>query len=378
MKIEELASRIAEAAAHDEKLEILGSGALRKIGKPVVAQGQISLATLSGIEAYEPEELVLTALAGTARADVEAELAAKGQMFAFEPPDLSHFTGAQTSGTLGGLAASNLSGPRRMKAGAARDHLLGFTAVSGRGEIFKAGGKVVKNVTGYDLPKLMAGSWGTLGVMHSLTFKVLPAPETEISMVLEGPRPEQAVRAMAAGMNCSAEVSGAAYLPETKRCWFRLEGVKASLNARQEVLEKALRDYGELHRITASPSRNQWAAIRDGKALGARAEDAVWRISVAPSDGAKVLSGVLGARGFLDWAGGLVWLAVPGEFDANVNQVMAVVKVLGGHASLIRASENVRQRIACRSPEEPAIAAISNRVRKAFDPKGILNPGRMG
>ena len=377
MQINDLADRIRDAAAKSESLEILGSGALRNIGKPVAAQSQLRMESASGIEAYEPEELVLTALAGTPRAAIEAELSAKGQMFAFEPPDLSHFTKAETSGTLGGMAATNLSGPRRVKSGAARDHLLGFQAVSGRGEIFKAGGKVVKNVTGYDLPKLIAGSWGTLAVMHSLTFKVLPAPESEITLILESLYPEQAIRAMAAAMNSPAEVSGAAYVPEKKRCLLRLEGVKPSLSARHDMLAKAVAEFGNLERITASPSRQQWQAIRDGKVLQARPEDAIWRISVAPADGAKVLSGVMGARGYLDWAGGLVWLAVPGEYDAGVNEVLAVVKVLGGHASLIRASETIRQRIACRSPEEPAIAALSEKVRKGFDPAGILNPGRM-
>ena len=162
MQITELEARVKEALARGQTLEVLGSGSKRDIGKPVTASASLRLQVASGIEAYEPEELVLTALAGTKRDEAEAALAEARQMFAFEPPDLSQLLGSPTSGTLGGMAASNLSGPRRVKAGAARDHLLGFTGVSGRGEIFKAGGRVVKNVTGYDLPKLMAGSWARL------------------------------------------------------------------------------------------------------------------------------------------------------------------------------------------------------------------------
>jgi glycolate oxidase FAD binding subunit len=371
--VKELQQAIAEA----KSLEVLGTATKRGIGKPVKAQGTLDLSGLSGITSYEPEELVFSARAGTTRMQAEAALAKSSQMFAFEPPDLSALLGTQGTGTLGGMIATNLSGPRRMKAGAVRDHLLGFDGVSGRGEIFKAGGRVVKNVTGYDLPKLMTGSWGTLAVLHEVTLKVLPQPESEMTLVVHGLTPQDASHAMSAAMGSAAEVSGAAHVPERRETYLRIEGITPSLFARRVMLETVLKPFGQLSLLAESVSRTKWIAIRDAAELNAHSHEAVWRVSVAPMDGHRMLDAVKSARGFLDWAGGLVWLAVADRGDASAGDVQAAVKVLGGHALLVRAAQNIREKVDCMTPEPAPLAALNARVKHAFDPQGILNPGRM-
>ncbi|MDP4823606.1 MAG: 2-hydroxy-acid oxidase, partial [Aestuariivirgaceae bacterium] len=262
-------------------------------------------------------------------------------------------------------------------AGAVRDHVLGFDAVSGRGEIFKAGGRVVKNVTGYDLPKLMTGSWGTLAVLHEVTLKVLPRPESEMTLVVQGLTAEQAARAMSAAMGSAAEVSGAAHVVEKRETHLRIEGITPSLFARRVMLETVLKPFGKLTVLPESVSRAQWIAIRDAAVLNALPHEAIWRVSVAPMDGHRMLDAVKGARGFMDWAGGLVWLAVPDRGDAGATDIHAAVKVLGGHAMLIRASQSIRDSVDCLTPEPAPLAALNLRVKHAFDPGNILNPGRM-
>jgi glycolate oxidase FAD binding subunit len=368
---------LQEAIADAKSLEVLGNGTKRGMARPVKAEGKLDLSRLNAITSYEPEELVFSALAGTSRQQAEAALTQASQMFAFEPPDLSALLGTQSTGTLGGMIATNLSGPRRLKAGAVRDHVLGFEAVSGRGEIFKAGGRVVKNVTGYDLPKLMTGSWGTLAVLHEVTLKVLPRPESEMTLVVHGLAPQDAAQAMSAAMGSAAEVSGAAYLPQTRDTFIRIEGITPSLFARRVMLETVLKHFGPLSLLAESISRAQWIAIRDAVVLNAGSHEAIWRVSVAPMDGHRMLDAVQSARGFMDWAGGLVWLALPDRGDAGAGQVQAAVKVLGGHALLIRAAQNIREKVDCMTPEPAPLAALNARVKSAFDPQNILNPGRM-
>ncbi len=206
----ELAQLVAQAEA---PFEIIGTGTKRGLGRPVQAARTLDMSAFAEIAAYEPEELILEAGAGTRLAEIEALIAARGQQLAFEPPDLSRLLGSPHSGTLGGLMACNLAGPRRIKAGAARDHVLGIRGVSGRGEVFKAGARVVKNVTGYDLPKLLTGSYGTLAALTSITVKVLPRPETEETILVEGLDDTAAVSVMSLAMQSACEVSGAAHVP---------------------------------------------------------------------------------------------------------------------------------------------------------------------
>jgi glycolate oxidase FAD binding subunit len=392
------------ALAEGKTLEIVGHGSKRAIGRPPQTDLALDLSALSGITLYEPEELVLSAKAGTPLAEIEALLAGKGQRLAFEPMDCGQLLGGPTGrGTIGGTIAANLSGPRRLTAGAARDHLLGFVAVSGRGETFKSGGRVVKNVTGYDFCKLMAGSWGTLAALTEVTMKTLPKPETEATVGISGLDDAAAVRAMTAAMGSTCEVSGAAHLPAATAARFpmgaavaagrsltalRLEGVAPSVAHRQAALRALLRPHsasgqGEPALIDDMVSRRLWVAIRDVAAFASSrtgGDQAVWRISTLPAKGHELAARVTGetaAEVLYDWAGGLLWIAVPAAADAAAALVRAAVKALGGHATLIRAAAPLRAAVDVFAPQDVGLAALTKRVKESFDPKGVLNPGRM-
>src|SRR5262245_18715911 len=381
------------ALANVQALEIVGGGSKRAIGRPAQTALTLDLSGLSGVTLYEPEELVLTAKAGTPLAEIEALVAAHGQMLAFEPPDYGAVLGGSAGrATLGGVLAANLAGPRRLKAGAARDHFLGFSAVSGRGEAFKSGGRVVKNVTGYDLCKLMAGSWGTLTVMTEATIKVLPRPETEATLALLGRDDADAVAAMSVAMGLPCEVAGAAHLPAAvagripgakgAMTALRLEGVPASIAHRRQLLEAALKSSGPLTVVAAAQSRELWQAIRNVMPFAPDQTRGrlLWRASPAPASGAelcKMIAAETDAELFYDWAGGLIWAAVPPTDDAGAGKLRRAVQQHGGHATLIRAPAAVRAAVDVFEPQEPALAALTRRVKDSFDPKGVLNPGRM-
>src|SRR6516162_3536052 len=214
-----LRDTVAEALAAAEPLELIAGGSKRGLGRPLQLPRTLDLSHLAGIRDYQPSELVLTAAAATPLEEIDAALAQTRQMLAFEPPDWGSLLGLPASAasrrTLGGALVCNLSGPRRIKAGAARDHFLGFRGVSGRGEVFKAGGKVVKNVTGYDLCKLMAGSYGTLAALEEVTIKVLPRPETVSTILLCGLDAAAAVRRLGRALASPHEVSGAVYIEDS-------------------------------------------------------------------------------------------------------------------------------------------------------------------
>jgi len=393
---------VQSALAEGKTVEIVGHGSKRAIGRPAQTDLTLDLSALSGVTLYEPEELVLSAKAGTPLAEIESLLAAKGQQLAFEPMDCAAiFGGAARRGTIGGVLATNMSGPRRIKAGAARDHFLGVCAVSGRGETFKSGGRVVKNVTGYDLCKLMAGSWGTLAAMTEVTIKVLPRPETEQTLLIRGLEPAQAIAAMTAAMGSSCDVSGAAHLPADVAVRapageiaggaitaLRLEGFSPSVAERMRMLEALMQPFGELASTDETLSRRLWTAIRDVEPFAADGparsaledERALWRVSTAPSRGAEfaaIVANAADAHIFYDWAGGLIWLTLdPGE-DAGAALLRRAVAATGGHATLIRAPASVRATIDVFTPQDRAVAALTKRVKDSFDPKGVLNPGRM-
>ncbi|HEV7253764.1 MAG TPA: glycolate oxidase subunit GlcE [Mesorhizobium sp.] len=387
----EVLDALAWAAADEQPVEIRGHGSRRGVGRPVQAAHTLDLSELSGISLYEPAELVLSARAGTPLAEIERLLAENGQELAFEPLDCGPLFGQLAGrGTLGGVLASNASGPRRIKAGAARDHILGVSAVSGRGEAFKAGGRVVKNVTGFDLSKLMAGSWGTLAAVTDLTFKVLPRAETEATLALRGLTDEAAAAAMSLALGSPAEISGAAHLPETVpprlgESWssdaatlLRVEGFGPSVADRAKRLRDLLRNAGEIEDLDAETSRAAWKAVRDVLPFADGTERPVWRVSTAPSEGWKLVAVLRqgeGADAFYDWGGGLVWLRM--EADPEAEAVRALTKHFGGHATLFRASPAHRAAVPVFEPQPPALAALSARLKAQFDPKNILNPGRM-
>jgi glycolate oxidase FAD binding subunit len=370
---------LAEIVARGGRLEVLGRGTKRGLGRPSQAETVLDMSGFKGISLYESEELVLEAGAGTALSDIERELAKNEQQLAFEPPDYSKMLGTRHSGTLGGLMACGLSGPRRIKAGAARDHILGIAGVSGRGEIFKAGGRVVKNVTGFDVSKLMAGSYGTLAALTSITVKVLPAAATEETLIFSGLSEARAVQAMSLAMQSACDVSGAAHLPGTPaQTLFRLEGIRPSVVYRRQKLASHLKIFGATDYLSVQDSRLQWKAIRDVDLLSADDARFVWKLSVTPSKGAETVARIskqLDVQYFYDWAGGLIWLGVPRSNQAYAYIIRDCVK--DGHATLMRAEEEVRQRIEVFQPQNPALSALTGRVKASFDPAGVFNHGRM-
>ncbi len=381
--------------ANNKPLEIQGAGSKRGIGHPSRSDIILSLSGLTGISLYEPEELVLTAAAGTSLAEIEAVLAEKNQELAFEPADFGPLLGqAEAMATIGGIMAANISGPRRLKAGAARDHFLGLKAISGRAEEFKSGGRVVKNVTGYDLCKGLAGSWGTLAVMTEVTLKVLPAAEQVTTIIVAGLTDVQAISAMSMAMNCSCEVSGAAHVPANltdksslkevaksgaSATLLRLEGIGPSVEYRAKQLETLLSPLGTISKVTGA---NQvWRDVRDVGYFTGDQEKAVWRLSVPPAQGAVAISAIAseipGAEYYFDWAGGLIWAAVPQLNNASQTIVRKCLEACGGHATLFRAAGSGRTTADIFQPLEPGLMALTKNLKNNFDPSGILNPGRM-
>ena len=381
------------AVSDGKTLELTGHGSKRGIGRPSQTDLTLDLSALTGVTLYEPAELVLSARAGTPIADIEKLLDESNQQLAFEPADYGPLFGLPAGqGTLGGVIAANLSGPRRIKAGAARDHFLGVTAVTGRAETIKSGGRVVKNVTGYDLCKLFAGSWGTLAAMTEITLKVLPKPETEATVLVAGLTDAQGCAAMAAAMASPYDVSGAAHLPDHIASWFdglskpeastvlRLEGFAPSVRHREQALAAIMRSFGPVAILDATASHALWHSIRAVKAFSVPSarHRPLWRISVPPASGHRLVDLITpAAQMFYDWAGGLVWLGMPYEDEPDASSVRSAVAELGGHATLVRAPASLRAAVDVFQPEEPALAALSRRVKESFDPNGVFNPGRM-
>ncbi|HEX5317573.1 MAG TPA: glycolate oxidase subunit GlcE [Stellaceae bacterium] len=379
--LDELREAVATALAAEEPVELVAGGSKRGLGRPLQTPHVLDLGALSGVREYEPAELVLTAGAATPLDEIEALLEEHGQMLAFEPPDWRELLGSRDARpTLGGALACNLSGSRRVKAGAARDHFLGFRGVSGRGEIFKAGGKVVKNVTGYDLCKLMAGSYGTLAAIEEVSVKVLPRPEAVATVLFRDVPPALAAPVMAGVLGSPHEVSGAAYLPTglalPSGVAVRVEGPAPSVAYRRDAL---IREFGDAGAAEIIDDPQFWRGIGAAAPLAGLRGRAVWRVSVAPSRGAEIAESVarrIDAAWFLDWGGGLVWLAVPEAGDGGAAIIRAAVGGQG-HATLIAGSPSLRRDVPVFEPQPPALAAVTRRVKDGFDPRHILNPGRM-
>jgi glycolate oxidase FAD binding subunit len=392
----ELIDAVSWAVSAEVPLELVGSGSKRALGRPFQADHTLDLSAFAGIVAYEPEELVLTAKAATPLSEIEAALVDKGQMLAFEPMDHAALLGTGAgAGTIGGVIACNLSGPRRLKMGAARDHLLGFHAVSGRAERFKSGGTVVKNVTGYDLSKLITGSWGTLAAVTEVSVKVLPAPEKTWTVLIVGCDGPTATRAMSAAMNSPHEVASAAYLPGDVAARsavshvsgagasvtaIRVEGFGPSVEHRAEALKTELEAFGAIAELHTRNSATFWREVRDAALIAEPAGNAIWRLSVPPSVGHAVAARIaetLEIAFIRDWAGGLVWLSAPMATDAQAATIRAVVAEVGGHATLVRAPADIRASVPVFEPQPEALAALGRRIKDSFDPTWVLNPGRM-
>jgi len=386
---------LAEAAATKTPLEVSGGGTKQRIGRPMQTAANVSAKAMRGITLFEPTEMVMSARAGTPLSQIESDLADRGQMLAFEPVELGPLLGGEAGqGTIGGVFATNMSGARRISAGAARDHILGVRAINGRGEVFKSGGRVMKNVTGVDLCRGLSGSWGTLAVLSEVTFKVLPVPEDTATVILLGLPDEFAVEAMCTAMSSQFEVTGAVHLQPALVARLehaslrsqgkavtavRVENFAKSVRYRTEKIKQLLKAYGELHELDRENSLQFWGELRRLSVLQNNAGP-IWRISTAPTAGPKVVAAItayMQCRAFYDWSGGLVWVELPPTTDAGAADVRRVIATHGGHATLIRAEPDVRAAVDVFQPLEPGLEKLSRRLKAAFDPAGILNPGRM-
>ena len=359
--LEELERIIGDAAASGRRLELRGGGSKAEVGAPREAE-IVDMTGFAGVVEYDPAELVLTCGAGTLLAEVEAAVADRGQMLPFEPFDHGPLFGrAAGAATVGGVLAAGVSGSRRLSRGAARDHLLGFRAVSGRGEAFAAGGKVVKNVTGYDLSKLVAGSWGRLAAITEVSLKVLPRPPVRRSLAVRGLDARAAVQLMSRAMGSQADVAAAAHAEGLTV--LRLEGFGPSVEARAALLQAMALGLQVLPEEEADPF---WMRLRDPLA-GA---PVLWRVSVPPGRAPEAVAALSGDW-VMDWAGGLVWSAC-----ADAAAVRRAAEDAGGHAMLVRAPEAMRAEVPALHPQPAGAAALETRVRRAFDPAGVFETGR--
>jgi glycolate oxidase FAD binding subunit len=392
----ECARVLTEAMATHTPVALVGSGSKQSIGRPMQTAASVSTRGLRGITLYEPSEMVMSARAGTPVRQIEDALATRGQMLAFEPVELAGLcnNGQPDQGTVAGVFATNMAGARRIRVGAARDHMLGVRAVNGRGEIFKSGGRVMKNVTGYDLCRGLSGSWGTLALISEVTFKVAPVPEDTATLILLGLPDEIAVEVLCEAMATPFEVSGAVHLQPSMvgRLWheglrrqgqaltaLRLENFAKSVAYRTDRLKDHLKAYGEIHALDRDNSLAFWGEMRQLSVL--QGSDApLWRISTAPGTGPKVVAAIaayMEAHAFYDWSGGLVWVEVLPTTDAGAADIRRVIATHGGHATLIRAEPEVRLAVEVFQPLDPGLEMLTRKLKAAFDPAGILNPGRM-
>jgi len=393
---EDLASLVKQAADQMMPVEICGNRTKRWIGRPMQVATRISTSEISGVTLYEPTELVLSAKAGTPLSEIESLLEQNGQEFAFEPNLWDRLVANQSNGapTIGGVVATNSSGPRRILRGSARDHLLGVRAVNGFGDVVKSGGRVMKNVTGYDLARGLAGAWGTLGVLSEVTLKVMPKAEETRSLIFLNLPDEAAVTAMCQAMGTPFEVSATAHLPaacverlsnpdiaklEQPVTVLRLENFSPALARRIGALHDKLKPFGEIYELDDERSRAFWNDIRSLTFL-AGSDRPLWRITTAPDRAAKLVSALrhqLDCHAAYEWSGGLIWVEVSPATDASATVLRRIIAEFGADAMLVRAPQSTRAAVDVFQPlAEPNMALIRG-LKEAFDPQRILNPGRM-
>ncbi|MEW6314388.1 MAG: glycolate oxidase subunit GlcE [Pseudomonadota bacterium] len=344
--IEQFAQSIRSAAEDAAPLCIRAGGSKDFYGG-ALAGAPLDVSAYAGVIEYEPGELILSARAGTPLAEVESLLAAHGQMLAFEPP---HFG---THATLGGCVAAGLSGPRRPCAGAVRDFMLGVRMLDGRGRELRFGGRVMKNVAGYDVSRLMAGAMGTLGVLLDITLKVLPLPERELTLSYEMPESE-AIAAMNHWAGRPLPISASSF--HDGMLALRLSGAESALAAARARLGGEEMKNGDAF----------WRALREHEAQFFGTDAPLWRIAMKSSAPPLVLPGAQ----WLEWGGALRWYA--GAADAQ--QVRGQAAAAGGHATLFRCSEKP---VEVFQPLAPALLQVHRRLKRAFDPAGIFNRGRL-
>lgn len=393
----ELQGMVKQLAARNLSVELVGNGTKRAVGRPVNAPMAMTTVGLRGIAMYEPTELVMSARTGTPLSQIEVELAGRGQMLAFEPLDLGPALGTYAgSQTIGAVFACNLSGSRRISAGAARDHLLGVKGVNGRGEIFKSGGRVMKNVTGIDVARGLAGSWGTLAAMTEVTFKVLPMPDDTATLVFTGLTDDLAVEVMCAAMGSPYEVSGTVHLPTTLAARLlhddlrmsgrsltaiRLENFPRSVAYRKIKLKERLKVYGPPLELDLESSLKFWGELRRLSVMPFGSQTYLWKISTSPRAAPALVNTIRrhvdNVETMYDWSGGLVWLEIPASADAGAADIRRALATHGGYATLVRADPAVRESVDVFQPLNPAVERLSRGLKSAFDPTNVFNPGRM-
>ncbi len=378
----EIADMVGEANAAVTPLEIRGGGTRSGLGRTVQATRTLSLKKLSGISLYEPGALTLVAKAGTPVAEIEKTLAAEGQRLAFEPMDHRALYATKGAPTIGGIVAANVSGPRRIQAGACRDALIGVRFVDGQGEIIKNGGRVMKNVTGLDLVKLMAGSHGTLGVLSEVSFKVLPVNERAATLAFHGLSSGKAIGILSGALGSPFEVTGAAHLPQNSEgplTLLRVEGFAKQVDYRLERLKATIGAGLECSVIEGAEHDALWRFVRDAEMFRG-SDKPVWKLSIKPSDAPAIeeaLTKKADAKIMFDWGGGLIWVGVDDPESGEAETIRALVGSFGGHATLMRGPEPLRASVSPFQPQAQPVARLSAAIRNKFDPAGILNPGRM-
>ena len=349
---------IAWALETKTPVTVKGQGTKSRFAPPATPEHTLDLGNVSGILSYEPDELVISALVATPVSTIEEALKQEGQHLAFEPP------GLVPNATLGGLVSAGSSGPRRLAAGGVRDHILGLSGVTGRAQSFKIGGRVVKNVTGYDLSKLLTGSWGTLAVMTRITMKVLPAPPETRTLRLTGNSRDKTLNLLRRAAASPYQVTGAALLTEGDGV-VRLEGRDDEIDQRFDLLNEMLD--GPTQKLETEASVSIWQDVGSLAALSK--DEPIWRVECPRSLAHDVLALVPDHKALVDWAGARLWLS--GDLsDADQSAIQA----LGARLSLLRGDESDWHRQAARVSETPALAALQSRIRDAFDPLRLLNP----
>lgn len=371
----DVAEFVSDANSSGRKLRIVGGGTRQQLGNNCVSDATLSTTGLAGISLYEPSALTIVAATGTPLAEIQKTLLSEGQRLPFEPMDHRRLLGSSGTSTIGGVVACNISGPARIQVGACRDSLIGVRLVDGTGTAVKNGGRVMKNVTGYDLVKLMAGSMGTLGVLTEVAFKVLPAPETSAVLLLEGLSDALAVQALSKALSSPYEISGAAHIQKGRdgnpMTMVRIEGFEKSVAYRITQLQNLLSEYGE-SAIETDPvqTKARWQELRDVESFADQPGD-VWRISVKPADGPEVARKLPEADCIFDWGGGLIWALAPEKTD-----IRKALNGISGFAERVRGT--AQDLVPARVAQNPIVARIEQGLRDKFDPKGILNAGIMG
>jgi len=393
---DELAGLVKQAVEHKMPVEICGNRTKRRIGRPMQVATRISASELSGVTLYEPTELVLSAKAGTPLSEIEALLDKNGQELAFEPARWERISSAGGPGeaTIGASVAINGSGARRILRGSVRDQLLGVRAVNGNGEIIKSGGRVMKNVTGYDVARGLAGSWGTLAVLSEVTVKVFPKAEETRSLVFLNLPDEGAVTAMCQAMGTPFEVSGTAHLPAAfverltipdiarlnqSVTVLRLENFSAALGRRVNQLNDRLKPFGAIYELDDERSRSFWNDVRN-LAFLAGSDWPLWRITVSPDRAAQLVNALraqIDCHAAYEWSGGLIWVEVSPATDAGATMLRRIVAEFRADAMLVRAPQATRGAVDIFQPLPETNMALIRGLKEAFDPYRVLNPGRM-